>query len=105
MSAASRHPITDRKVPLLLGGYPTARRRLGHLGFLVVGFSLPALLWPVMAALGGVPWPASSGPVGLSLGIAGAAMIAFEMLIWPRKALRRFKLGKTRTWMRWQSGR
>ncbi len=86
---------------MLLGGYPTARRRLGHLGFLVVGFSLPALLWPVMATLGVVPWPASSGPVGLSFGIAGAAMIAFEMLIWPRKALRRFKLGKTRSWMRW----
>ncbi len=28
-------------------------------------------------------------------------MIAFEMLIWPRKKFRRFKLGKTRVWMRW----
>lgn len=28
-------------------------------------------------------------------------MIAFEMLIWPRKKLRRLKLGKTSRWMAW----
>ena len=88
-------------VPLLLGGYPTARQRLGHLGFLIVCFSLPAILWHVFATFGVVSWPSSSGTFGLALGIVGALMIAFEMLIWPRKKLRRLKLGKTSRWMAW----
>lgn len=86
---------------MLLGGYPTARQRLGHLGFLVLGFSLPAIIWHVLATFGIAAWPSSSGTVGLTLGILGALMIAFEMLIWPRKKLRRYKLGKTRHWMSW----
>lgn len=86
---------------MLLGGFPTARQRLGLLGFLVVVFCLPALLWHLLATTGVVGWPRSSAPLGLILGILGAAMIAFEMLIWPRKHFRRLKLGKTRLWMRW----
>lgn len=58
-------------------------------------------MWHVLATFNVVPWPSSSGTFGLSMGIVGALMIAFEMLLWPRKKLRRLKLGKTSKWMAW----
>jgi hypothetical protein len=35
------------------------------------------------------------------LGITAAAIIAFEMLLWPRKRLRGYRLGRARVWMYW----
>ncbi len=44
-------------------------------------------------------WLGGGSGVGLMCGIAAAALIVFEMLLWPRKALRRMRLGATRHWM------
>ena len=47
--------------------------------------------------------PGGGSGVGLALGVAGAALILFEMLLWPRKRLfklRTRRLGRTQTWMK-----
>ncbi len=36
---------------------------------------------------------------GLCIGSLAAAIIFFELLLWPRKRLRRWKLGRTKTWL------
>lgn len=49
--------------------------------------------WSAGVWLGGGSLP------GLVLGIVAAAIIGFEMLLWPRKALRRLRLLPTKYWM------
>lgn len=63
--------------------------------------ALPAAAWYVLASLHIIPWPEASGPIGVGLGVAGALIIFFEMALAPRKALRGWRLGAARTWMKW----
>lgn len=86
---------------MLVGGSTFARHRVAFLLAAVGVFCLPAAAWYVAARMRLVDWPSGSTILGLSLGIAAAGIIAFEMLLWPRKSLRRFRLGKTRRWMFW----
>jgi hypothetical protein len=45
-------------------------------------------------------WPGGGSPLGLTCGVVGAALIIFEFLLWPRKRLlRRWRIGRVRTWM------
>lgn len=94
---AASHPDET----LLVGDSSSPRRRISYLLFAVAAFSLPAAGWYAAARAGWVAWPAGSTRVGLTLGIAAAAIIAFEMLLWPRKLLRGYRLGRARTWMVW----
>jgi hypothetical protein len=94
---AASHPDAT----LLVGHSPSPTRRVGCLLLAVLAFALPAAGWYAAARLGWTPWPAGSTGVGLTLGIVAAAIIAFEMLLWPRKALRGYRLGRARTWMFW----
>jgi hypothetical protein len=86
---------------LLVGGTTFARHRVAYLLAAVAAACLPAGLWYLAARLGWVEWPGGSSRLGLVLGIAAAAIIAFEMLLWPRKQLRGRRLGRTRVWMYW----
>jgi hypothetical protein len=86
---------------LLVGGTTFARHRVAYLIGAVVVFCLPAAGWYLGASMGWAPWPTGSSELGLWFGIAGAAIIAFEMLIWPRKYLRGRRLGRARRWMYW----
>jgi hypothetical protein len=86
---------------LLVGGTTFARHRVAYLLAAVVVFGLPAAGWYLAARLGWTEWPSGSTRLGLFLGILAAATIAFEMLLWPRKALRGRRLGRTRRWMYW----
>lgn len=61
----------------------------------------PALLWYALAHLGVIDWPKASDPFGVFLGIVGAIVIVFELLLAPRKWLRGWRLGAARVWMRW----
>ncbi len=69
----------------------------------------PFLVSAVLVMAGGIwqsvyssmhdrPVSGSSLP-GLVIGSVAAAIILFELLLWPRKRLRRFKLFRTKTWM------
>jgi hypothetical protein len=44
--------------------------------------------------------PGGASPPGFAYGVAGGAIILFEMLLWPRKSLLRgWRLGRTKHWM------
>jgi hypothetical protein len=86
---------------LLVGDSSSPRRRISYLLLAVAAFGLPAAGWYAAATVGWAPWPAGSTAGGITLGIVAAAIIAFEMLLWPRKQLRGYRLGPARTWMFW----
>ena len=86
---------------MLVGGTTFARYRVAYLLAAVVLFCLPVAVWNLAARLGWVNWPSGSTSLGLILGMLAAAIIAFEMLLWPRKRLRGRRLGRTRGWMYW----
>ena len=44
-------------------------------------------------------WPSGGSVVGLTLGTIGGVLIGFEMFLWPRKSLRRLRLGRMKFWM------
>ncbi len=86
---------------MLVGGSTFAQHRVAYLLGWVAVVCLPALGWLEAARLAWVDWPSGSTRIGMVLGIVAAGIIAFEMLLWPRKHFRRYRLGKTRRWMYW----
>lgn len=44
--------------------------------------------------------PGGSSRVGLACGIIGGAIILFELLLWPRKRVRSWRLGSAQAWLR-----
>ncbi|MCA9241407.1 MAG: hypothetical protein KDA37_14460 [Planctomycetales bacterium] len=71
---------------------------------------LVALLSAAGAAIGylaywwksGGAWPGGSSPPGFLSGVAAAAVILFELLLWPRKwpRVRAWRIGRAQTWMK-----
>lgn len=62
-----------------------------------------AVVWYVSERTPTDNWPGGSSRVGLVLGVVGAAIIGFEMLLWPRKRFpwaRTLPLGRTQTWLK-----
>ena len=59
-----------------------------------------AAVWYALAARGADRWPGGSSPVGLALGAAAGAIILVEFLLWPRKKLRAWRLGRMQIWLR-----
>lgn len=86
---------------LLVGGSTFANHRVAYLLGALTLFLVPAASWYFAARQGWTDWPSGSTTLGLLLGVFAAAIIAFEMLLWPRKKLRRYKLGRTRVLMYW----
>ncbi len=63
--------------------------------------AVAATAWCVATAMSESPWrwPSGSSLPGFTLGVVGGAIIIFEMLLWPRKLLRGWRLGRTKCWM------
>lgn len=55
--------------------------------------------WYLVAAVIAGDWPGGASPVGLFSGVLAGAVIAFEMLLWPRKYFRRLRLGQAKYWL------
>ena len=72
-----------------------------HLGPIVLaaGLILAGALWQFRDSSIAGRWVSGSSLPGLVLGSIAAAIIFFELLLWPRKRMRRWKLGRTRTWL------
>lgn len=51
-------------------------------------------------AFGKPRWPGGSSLPGLVLGVIAGAIMVFEVLFWPRKKVRSWRLGSARSWMR-----
>ncbi len=64
---------------------------------LVLGGSLTG--WFVFERLQRNDWPGGSTWVGMTLGIVGGVLILFEFFLWPRKKMRRYRLGRVKHWM------
>ncbi|MGE3808144.1 MAG: hypothetical protein AB7K24_26070, partial [Gemmataceae bacterium] len=45
-------------------------------------------------------WPSGSTSIGFFFGILGGGVILFEFLLWPRKMVRSWRLGRAQAWMR-----
>ncbi|GIW80889.1 MAG: hypothetical protein KatS3mg105_2696 [Gemmatales bacterium] len=79
------------------------RRNLSpHIPWIV--FSLAVLVfstvWYVYVALNANEKPSGSTLMGFTLGVVAALIMLFEFLLWPRKKLRSWRLGRAQTWMR-----
>jgi hypothetical protein len=53
-----------------------------------------------IASIGKPRWPGGSSPAGFVFGILAGAIMAFEVLLWPRKKLRTWRIGTASAWMR-----
>jgi hypothetical protein len=102
--------LTEKEPLLLVGSTPFSRRGFLMLLWIVVAFCAISALWYAGVALGLVT--RSAGPallgytsgttvLGYWCGVLGFAIIFFEMLLWPRKRGRGYRLGKARVWMWW----
>jgi hypothetical protein len=61
---------------------------------------LAASAWFVAAGLGQPEWPGGSSLPGLTFGIVGGLLILFEFLLWLRKKVRVWRLGRAQAWLR-----
>jgi hypothetical protein len=55
--------------------------------------------WFALESLNRPDWPGGSTAVGLTLGTVGGLLILFEVLLWPRKKKRAWRIGRVRLWM------
>lgn len=72
-----------------------------HLPWIVIagGLGLGLGGWYFASAIGKPDWPGGSSPAGFTLGVVGGLIILFEFLIWPRKKLRTWRIGRVKHWM------
>lgn len=93
----------NSKAVLIIGGktWPKDRRW-------IIAVSIISLL---AVAAYGVEWaaesqvPGGSSRCGLLYGIAGGALIIFELLLAPRKMVRSWRIGSAQSWLRAHMGR
>ncbi|MBP3957475.1 hypothetical protein J8F10_19685 [Gemmata sp. G18] len=87
---------------MLLGKTKTVQRRITTIVIATIGVTLVAVALARLGALVTLwDWPPlpSSG-FGVLCGVVGGAIVFFEMAIVLRKRWRRWRLGRTRLWMR-----
>jgi hypothetical protein len=74
-----------------------------RLHFTLAGLALILILsgavWYWIASVQANRWVGGGSTIGLVLGSIAAFIILFELLLWPRKRLRRHRLGPTRYWL------
>lgn len=67
---------------------------------LVAGLCAIPLVWYLGVIWGYWPRPHASGKFGVVTGITGGLIAFFELLLWPRKWLRGWRLGAAKTWLK-----
>ena len=78
------------------------RKQLGiHLpwGLIATFITVALVTWYVAASLQAERWLGGGSASGIACGVAAGLVIAFEMLLWPRKYFRRLRLVPARQWM------
>ncbi len=68
-------------------------------GGISVAILVAAGAWYLAAAVSTGAWPGGGSLVGLVTGSVAGLVIAFEMLLWPRKYFRRLHLGPAKYWL------
>ncbi len=74
-------------------------RHGGWLVFVLVA-TTGAGWWYFDHGRGASVWPGGGSLPGFACGVAGGAIILFEMLLWPRKKVRAWRIGRAETWMK-----
>ena len=74
-------------------------RNLAWIAVFLVGTILAIVVYGV-CSMGKSRWPGGSSPAGLSFGVLGSLIMLFELLLWPRKKVRAWRIGAARVWMR-----
>lgn len=59
-----------------------------------------SVAWFWAASLGSADWPGGSSLPGFTFGVAGGLIIVFEFLLWFRKKVRVWRIGRAQTWLR-----
>ena len=94
-----RRAPRSRRIPVVL----IDRRSLPeHLPWIVAVLLITAgaSVWFVLAGIGTAEWPGGSSLPGFSFGVLGGAIILFELLLWWRKKVRAWRIGRAKVWMR-----
>jgi hypothetical protein len=73
-----------------------------HLPWIVASLAVAVLaaVWFFAAAAGASAWPSGSSLPGFTFGVSGGLICLFEFLLWPRKKVRAWRLGRMVSWMR-----
>jgi hypothetical protein len=73
-----------------------------HLPWIVACLVVAALsvFWFAAASMGQADWPGGSSWPGITFGVVGGSICLFEFLLWPRKKVRTWRIGRVQTWMR-----
>jgi hypothetical protein len=59
-----------------------------------------ASVWFLAAGLGRPEWPGGSSLPGMTFGVIGGLIILFEFLLWVRKRVRVWRIGRAQAWLR-----
>lgn len=59
-----------------------------------------AVFWFAAASVGQAAWPGGSSLPGFTFGVVGGSICLFEFLLWPRKKVRTWRIGRVQSWMR-----
>jgi hypothetical protein len=73
-----------------------------HVPWIVACLAVTAVSigWFAFACIGQAAFPSGSSVPGITFGILGGAICLFEFLLWPRKKVRTWRIGRVQTWMR-----
>lgn len=81
---------------LFRGNWPLHRRWVVFVLLAAAG----AAAWFVLAGLDQHAWPGGSSLPGFTFGVVGGLIILFEMLLWWKKKVRVWRIGRAQAWMR-----
>src|SRR5437879_5500895 len=59
-----------------------------------------ASFWYFWSSAGRADWPGGSSIPGFTFGIVGGLICIFELLLWWRKKVRTWRIGRTQVWLR-----
>jgi len=66
----------------------------------VVLATAAASVWFFLVGVGAPRWPGGSSLPGFTFGVVGGVIILFEVLLWWRKKVRTWRIGRAKVWMR-----
>ena len=83
---------------MIIGGRTWPRDRPWIIGILVA--TAAAVAWYGFEWAGSGRLPGGSSRPGFVYGVVGGLIIVFELLLWPRKRVRSWRLGSAQSWLR-----
>jgi hypothetical protein len=68
--------------------------------FFTATAAVAATFWYFSSSVGLPDWPGGSSIPGFTFGVIGGLICLFELLLWWRKRVRTWRIGRTQVWMR-----